>query len=132
MYNRSIQSQTENKYEELLNKILLLQDHAKNHILFIKDKSTIHRVKIAEILWIEAMDNYSVIKTINKKYVVNSFLKNIEERLSKFSFVRVHRSYIVPLEKIEELQDNCVYITSKRIPVSKSYKKSLLQKMNFI
>ena len=70
--------------------------------LFVKDKSQLISVKIDEILWVEAMDNYSRIVTQEKKILVNMFLKEFYEKVPQDKFLRVHRSYLVALDKIEK------------------------------
>ncbi|WP_405209180.1 LytR/AlgR family response regulator transcription factor [Aquimarina sp. LLG6339-5] len=101
----------------------------KDH-LFIKNKSKFIRIKVSEILWIIAMDNYSVIVTDDKRTVANLFLKELEGKLPKDKFIRVHRSYIVAISKIDKIEANTLYINNNNIPVSKSYKARLLARLN--
>ena len=100
--------------------------------LFIKDKSRLIAVKFSEILWIEAMDNYTCIITPGRKVVANLYLKNILEHIPQDQFLRVHRTYIIPLDKIERMEDHYVYIQNQAIPVSKTYYPTLLKKLKII
>ncbi|PKV49311.1 LytTR family two component transcriptional regulator [Aquimarina sp. MAR_2010_214] len=103
-----------------------------SNTLFIKDKSQLIRVKIDEILWVEAMDNYTQIITRNKKIVVNMFLKEFYEKVPQDKFLRIHRSYMVALDKIDKIENRFVFIGDKNIPVSKAYKSQLLERLDIL
>ncbi len=100
--------------------------------LFIKDKSQLISVKLDQILWAEAMDNYTCIITPQRKIVVNMFLKDFHEKVPQNKFIRVHRSYIVALDKIEKIDDSHIFIQQRSIPVSKAYKQPLLEKLTIL
>jgi len=96
---------------------------------FVKDKGKLTAIKVAEILWVEALENYSVIVLKEQKVIANMLLKDIAEKLPSNHFFRVHRSYIVALDKIRKMEDGYIYITDTPIPVSKGHKDELLQKI---
>ena len=100
--------------------------------LFIKDKSQLIAIKLQEILWVEALGNYALIITPAKKVVANLSLKNIEHKLPPHLFLRVHRSCIIALDKVEKIKENSVYINNTAIPVSKSYKNQLLERLEIL
>jgi len=100
--------------------------------LFVKDKSQFTAVKFEEIFWIEAMDNYVLIVVQGKKIIANLFLKDIEQKLPEEHFLRIHRSYIIALEKIEKIKDNSAYINGMPIPISKPHKNQLLKRLNIV
>jgi PAS domain S-box-containing protein len=100
---------------------------------FVKKDSRFVRVSFSDILWIEALDNYIVIRTTSKeKFILHSAMKEIEARLPVHSFVRVHRSYIVQTEKIIALEGDSCLIDDSRIPLGKAYKENLLARINLI
>ena len=100
---------------------------------FVKKDARFVRVSFSDILWIEALDNYIVIRTISKeKFILHSAMKDIEARLPVHSFVRVHRSYIVQTEKIIALEGDTCLIDDSRIPLGKAYKENLLARINLI
>jgi DNA-binding LytR/AlgR family response regulator len=100
---------------------------------FVKKDSRFVRVSFSDILWIEALDNYIVIKTTSKEqFILHSAMKEIEARLPVHSFVRVHRSYIVQTEKIIALEGDTCIIDDSRIPLGKAYKDNLLARINLI
>ncbi len=107
------------------------QEVATDYI-FVKVKHRIIKVHYSEILWVEAYDNYSFIVTADQKYLVSSTLKDMESKLPPQNFVRVHRSYIANLDKIEALEENSVVFSKGDIPIGKSYKKTLMSRFNII
>jgi len=89
------------------------------------------KVKFIDVLWIEAMENYVIVKTINERLIIYSTFKNIEKKLPPHDFVRVHRSYIVRIDKIEAIEEGAVLLANKPIPVSKSYKENFKSRIIF-
>ncbi|MDX5418344.1 MAG: response regulator [Hymenobacteraceae bacterium] len=100
--------------------------------IFVKVKHRIIKVHYSDILWVEAYDNYSFIVTAEQKYLVSSTLKDMEHKLPSANFVRVHRSYIANLDKVEALEENSVVFSKGDIPIGKSYKKTLMSRFNII
>ena len=103
----------------------------QDNFIFIKDKGQLKKVEISDILWVEAMDNYTVVHLKDKKYVANAFLKDMIQLLGD-SFARIHRSHAVALNKITAIEDNIVYINDLYITISKSYRSDLLSRLNTI
>lgn len=100
--------------------------------IFVKVKHRIIKVMYNDILWVEAYDNYSFIVTADQKYLVSSTLKDMEQKLPSQNFVRVHRSYIANLDKIEAMEENSVVFSKSDIPIGKSYKKLLMARFNIL
>jgi DNA-binding LytR/AlgR family response regulator len=73
-----------------------------------------------------------IIQTNTDQFVVHSTMKDIEMKLPVEKFLRVHRSYIIPIEKINVLDENTVLIGDKTIPVGKSYKDVFMNRLNFL
>jgi len=97
--------------------------------IFIKVDSELINLNTTEILWIEALGDYVNFITPTKKYVVLSTMKNIETKLPPKEFARVHRSYLVRIDKIKKISEDIILVENKLIPVSKSYKKELLERL---
>lgn len=104
--------------------------------IFIKNNSSLVRIKYEDILWIEALENYVVLNTFRDKYTIHFTMKAISDKMPANKFVRVHRSFIVNLSKIKVIEDNSVVIKtdigSKVIPIGKSYKDKLMNDINLI
>lgn len=98
---------------------------ASQSFLFLKCDQRYEKIIFNEILYIESMQNYAVIYTNRKKYVVLISLKLIMEKLPKDRFLRIHKSYIVALDKISGVEGNAVYIANKCIPCGKQHKAKL-------
>lgn len=94
---------------------------------FIKADNRIEKIEIAKILFIEAVENYSTIYTSLKKYMTLLSLKSLEEKLHGYAFLKVHRSYVVALNKIESLEGNMILISSYKIPVSRQLKDDVFK-----
>lgn len=100
--------------------------------LFVKVNSRLVRIDPEEVLFIEAKGDYVLFKTREKGYIVHSTIKNIEEKLDNSIFVKVHRSYIVNLKKIVDIEENNILIGELVIPVSRSQKSNLMRRLNTI
>ena len=100
--------------------------------IFVKDKDKMVRINVADILYVNAERNYCNIVTAEKKYMLSVNLKTFESKASSASFVRIHRSYLVNLFKIDQLDDNYVFFNNESLPISKSYKKELTSKLKLI
>ena len=100
--------------------------------IFIRKNSQLMKIGTDDILWIEALGNYVVINTKEEKHTIHSTMKNIESKLPANAYMRVHRSFIVPINKISSVNGKSLQINSKMIPVSNSYKKGLLKRLYFI
>ena len=108
-----------------------LENIYANNSFFVKKDSRFVKVNFQDILWIEALDNYVIIKTSSKEqFILHSSMKDIELKLPQLNFARVHRSYIVQLEKISALEENACIIDGNRIPIGKSYKDNLMNRLN--
>ncbi|SKC14898.1 LytR/AlgR family response regulator transcription factor [Alkalitalea saponilacus] len=104
--------------------------------IFIKNNSSLVRVKYDDILWIEALENYVVVNTFKEKFTIHFTMKSITERMPSDKFMRIHRSYIVNFNKIKAIEDSSVIIKTdtgnKIIPIGKSYRDKLLDDINLI
>jgi PAS domain S-box-containing protein len=108
-----------------------LENIYANNSFFVKKDSRFVKVNFQDILWIEALDNYVIIKTSSKEqFILHSSMKDIEAKLPQLNFARVHRSYIVQLEKISALEENACIIDGNRIPIGKSYKDNVMSRLN--
>jgi DNA-binding LytR/AlgR family response regulator len=75
------------------------------------------------------MQNYVTIYTRKSKYITLLYLKNLEESLDSKSFIRVHKSYIVSIGKIEGIEGNEIFIQSSRIPISRNYREQVIEQV---
>lgn len=87
---------------------------------FIKEGTRIEKVNTDEILYIKSLQNYSEIYTKSKKHMALLSLKLLEEKLPAASFVKVHKSFIVNIQKIESIDAEEIIIGAHRIPISRT------------
>lgn len=99
---------------------------------YVRTDARIVRIDYAKILFVEALADYVIIQTEQKKHIVHFTMKGLASRLPENVFVRTHRSYIVNLDKIEALEDNSLLIGEKYIPIGASYKEALIDRLNFL
>lgn len=96
---------------------------------FVKCGNRYEKIVLAEILFIEGMQNYVTIYTERGKYVTLLFMKNLEQNLDSRFFIRVHKSYIVSVNKVEGIEGNEIFIQSHRIPVSRNHREQVLKQI---
>lgn len=117
-------------YHQLLNSSVLPgRSISQPDYFFVKCDYKYERICFHDILYIEAMQNYVTIYTDKGKYITLLYLKTVEEKLNKQSFIRVHKSYIVSIPKIEAIENNEIIIRSSRIPISRNYYDHVLEKV---
>ena len=97
--------------------------------LFVKTNGKLLRVNFANVLFIEALSTYVVLVTDKHKHIVGGTLKSIAERLPFRHFVRVHRSYIVNLHRVESMTDNQLKLGPYEVPVSRPYQEEFAQRL---
>lgn len=100
--------------------------------VFVKDNGILKRISIDDILFLEAMGDYVKVHTAQKFHVVHATLKSIEEKLPASKFIRVHRSYIVAINKIDYIQEGTISIGKTSIPVADTHKSNLNKRLNLL
>lgn len=97
---------------------------ADENYLFIKADYQIHRIDYSEILYFEGLKDYIQLYTKNSKdpIVFHSTMKSLIEKLPSDKFMRIHRSFIVSLNKIKTVERDRIIFGNKRIPISKQFK----------
>lgn len=96
---------------------------------FIKTHNGYEKILHQEILFIEASQNYSIIHTPRGRFMTLTALRAIEEQLPSTGFLRVHKSYIVSIDKIEGIEGNEIFIQSHRIPISRNYREQVIERV---
>ncbi len=113
---------------------IIRSDKNSDGSIFVKSKYQLVKVKTKEIYFIEALKDYVRINTIDNRYIVHSTMKSIHEKLPPSDFSRVHRSYIVRLDKIMVIEFPNIIIDhdKKFIPIGNSYKEELMNKLKLV
>jgi len=120
------------KERDLLYSIVENKD-SKDYI-FVKSNSRLIKLNTKEIYYIEALKDYVVINTLNSRYTIHSTMKDIEKKMPISDFIRVHRSFIVRIDKIASIDlPNLILENEKKvIPIGGSYKDDLVNRLNLV
>lgn len=98
--------------------------------IFVKTENRLEKIMISEILYIEGMRDYLRIHTLNKKVMTLQSFSELEQLLPAQLVCRVHKSYMVAVNKIESVERSRIKIAGQLIPVSETYKEAFLQHIN--
>jgi DNA-binding LytR/AlgR family response regulator len=104
----------------------------EEEFVFIRDSNIVRRLKLDNILYAEAMGDYVKLYTPEKFYAIHTTLKSVEERLPASRFLRVHRSYLVAINKIDGMEGGALIINRKPLPVADAYRAALNKRMNIL
>ena len=111
-----------NAHEAAAGKFLLYGLHGAVHDEFVLARHNVH--------YVEALGDYVHIVTGQHKLIVYSTMKAVEEKFPSSHFVRIHRSFIVNVNRIQALEDNLMTVEGKHIPVGQTYLREVLQRLN--
>ena len=85
-----------------------------------------------DILYAEAFDNYARIFTEKHQHIISHTLKQVEEKLSAKSFIRVHRSYLVNFEKVTAINESNICLGLIKIPLAQSFRQELMERITLL
>jgi two-component system response regulator LytT len=120
------------KERDLYSSIVL--DKSVDDCIFVKSNSRLVKVKTNEIYFVEALKDYVIIHAKDSKYTVHSTMKDMLSKLSGTEFLRVHRSFIVRVDKITAIEQSNLVMEDdkKQVPVGGSYRDELLSRLKFV
>jgi two-component system LytT family response regulator len=98
--------------------------------VFIKTAYRLEKILLSEVLYIEGMRDYRKIHTIHKKIMTLKTFTDLEQEIPAELICRVHKSYMVSIDKIESIEKDRIRIKDVFIPISESYKKSFFERIN--
>jgi DNA-binding LytR/AlgR family response regulator len=96
---------------------------------FIKCEYKYEKIFFEDILYVQGLENYVTIHTRKGKYVTLLYLKNVEENLDPQLFIRVHKSFIVSISRIDTIENNDIIIQATRIPISRNYRDDVIERV---
>lgn len=100
--------------------------------IFVQSGTKILKIEMDGILFLQALDNYSIIQTQKNKIIVSSYLSLLSEKFPSTYFHQVHRSYVVNLKNIQSIDGNTIYTGKFEIPISRSNKSEFLSKLKLV
>jgi two-component system, LytTR family, response regulator len=124
-FNRFLQAV--NKAQENLNQ---RSTEKQLDFIFVKTENRLEKIMISDILYIEGMRDYLRIHTANKKIMTLQSFNELEQLIPAHLVCRVHKSYMVAVNKIESIERSRIKIADQIIPVSETYKEAFLQLIN--
>jgi DNA-binding LytR/AlgR family response regulator len=107
------------------------QINNQSDFIFIKSDKKSIKVNITDISYIEGLGDYIKVYTNDKKLVTNLSMKKIENLLPPKLFFRIHKSYIISINKIESVEGNMVKINNTKLPIGNSYRQDFMQHIKF-
>lgn len=129
---KSVKNREVEKERDLLFSIVEGKD--SQDFIFVKANSKLVKLKTEDIFFIEALKDYVVINTVDARYTIHSTMKDIEKKLGNENFIRVHRSFIVRLDKISAIEYPNLHLEDdkKVVPIGGSYREGLVKKINLV
>ncbi len=118
--NENIKISTDDKDELILD---------KSDFIFVRSDRKMIKINFSEVNYIESLGDYLKIHIADKTIITRETITSIEAKLPKNDFIRIHRSFIVSINKIESFTNEFVEINKKAIPISRSYKKEVLSRL---
>lgn len=109
-----------------------VQEEETSNTLYVNINRRLVKIDIPSIYVIEAKGDYIKIKTETTNHIVHSPLKKIQEKLPSKDFLKVHRSYVININKIIDIEDSSVLINKDVIPVSKMNRYELKRRLNLL
>lgn len=110
----------------------LAPDNKEEDFIFIRDSNTVRRLELSDVLFLEAQGDYVKICISNQSYHIHSTLKSVEEKLPASIFLRVHRSFIINMSKIDTIEGGTLIINGNLVPVSDAYRAALNKRMQIL
>jgi len=103
--------------------------NAAQEYFFIKADNKLVKISFSDILFIEALQNYVVVHTHDKKFITYLTFKSVEEYLPSLQFIKVHKSFIVSASKIDSIEGNDIRIGQHHIPISRNLKDEVMDRL---
>ena len=129
-FDRFLQSVMKAKeYYELRQQNRPSDKEAQEDSFYIKSDNKLVRIRFDEILFVEALQNYVVVHTHDKKYITYLTFRSVEEYLPEQRFIRTHKSYLVAADKVTSIEANELLVGGHRIPISRNEKDAVLEKL---
>lgn len=127
-------------YKRFIQAVKKVKDHLGQQLshsdnfdsIYYKEDQVFKRVELDHVNWVEAAGDYVTISTDEKNHLAHTTMKQIELHLPNHIFTRIHRSYIVNTNKIKNFDKEFCVINQKMIPIGKSYRKELMQRLNVL
>ncbi|EZH75681.1 hypothetical protein ATO12_02510 [Aquimarina atlantica] len=105
-------------------------NNTENEVLFLRSEKQLKKIHINDILFVEAMQNYIKVITVEEAIITNMPLKSFKEQLPEDNFIQTHKSYVVSKYKVDKIIENQIIIREFEIPISVRLRKKVLDSFN--
>jgi DNA-binding LytR/AlgR family response regulator len=102
-----------------------------NNAIFIKDGHYFHKIKFADILYLESEHVYVQVHTADKKFLVRTSMQQYLTHFDEKKFIRIHRSYVINLDQIQTINADHVVMKGIELPIGKTYREELLSRLRW-
>lgn len=117
------------EYYEMREKNAAGTGYSADGYFFIKADNKLVKLQYNDVLFVEALQNYVVIHTKDKKYLTYLTFKSVEEYLPANQFIKTHKSYIIAASRIDSIEGNDIRIGTHHIPISRNLKDEVMEKL---
>lgn len=131
-----------NRFLKTINKILAIKQPAsfpevlekeepvpKQNFFFVKADGVQHKIHFTDVNYLESKGNFVQIHRDKSRLLASDTLSKMEKKLSDYGFLRVHRSYIINIQKVKSIQGNLIQIGKDNIPIGNSYRQVVLSRI---
>ncbi len=128
---------TQLRFDQAVEKALRMKQEAQQYQeesneIYVRTEGKLVRVSCDDILFFENVGDYVRVKTTNNSYIIHGTLKGVDEKLNNSRFLKVHRSFIVNLQKIVDIEENTLVIEKNVIPISRAHKPILMSRLKVL
>ncbi len=127
------------RFEKAIQKVIDIIDRRNDialssaaHEIYIKSDGRYIRLAYTEILYFENVGDYIKAITTHGSYIFHDTMKALDQKITNPRFLKVHRSYIVNLDKIKDIEDNTIVIEKSVIPISRAFKSIMMKSINIL
>lgn len=121
-----------NKVLEIKNTSITNSISVTEEDIFVKTELKYVRLKFSDVYYVEAMADYVVLYLKGSKHIIHSTMKGIEKKLPSNLFTRVHRSYIVNVSRVDQVENTNIVINNAKIPIGASYKSDFMNSLKIL
>jgi len=107
------------------------EESSAQDFIFIRKNKTVIKLLMDEIVFIESMKDYVQIHTEDNTFSVKFRISQLEQNLPETKFIRIHKSFIIPIDKIDTISPRSVGVANKELPIGRSYKALVLKRLNY-
>jgi DNA-binding LytR/AlgR family response regulator len=113
--------------DNINNSPVQVSSQLEDAFIYVKENKKVIKVYLSDILYVEGLSEYVQIYTENRKIITKASMNHMADKLPDSAFMRIHKSYIVSLTKIEAFTNSSVEVPGKELPIGRSYKNSVIE-----